>query len=78
MILRYQDNCKNCAHYRGNQTCQAFPTEIPIILWSGENPHDEPYPGDQGYRYESRHLSIPPMDDDVDEFEEPETQRQAA
>ena len=77
MILRYQDNCKHCAHYLGDQTCHAFQNGIPAILWSGENPHDEPYPGDQGYLYESRRLSIPPMDDDI-EFEETETQHESA
>lgn len=68
MIFKYQDNCKICAHYLGNQACQAFPMGIPEELWSGKNPHDEPYPGDQGYRYESRRLSIPAIDDEEEEI----------
>ena len=64
MIVGYQDNCKICAHYLGEQTCRAFPAGIPNRLWSGEHLHRESYPGDQGYRFQGRPLDILFIDDD--------------
>lgn len=59
MIFRGEDNCKICAHYTQNQTCKAFPNGIPAPLWSGENPHRESYPGDQGIFYRQKPRSFP-------------------
>lgn len=64
MIVGYRDNCKICAHYLGEQACRAFPAGIPRRLWSGENPHRESYPGDQGYRFQGRPLDTFFTDDD--------------
>ena len=59
MIHGYQDNCRFCAHYFENHTCKAFPDGIPEPLWTGENLHREPYPGDQGILYASRKMPFP-------------------
>lgn len=68
MIFRAEDRCKFCANYLEEQRCKAFPDGIPETLWSGENPHFDAYPGDQGIQYQSRRLSFPPIDDDFLEF----------
>lgn len=72
MIFKHYDNCKLCAHYLGNQTCQAFPEGIPEPLWLGEHLHQTAYPGDQGYRFQGKPLDAPPPfdEDEVDQFEE--------
>lgn len=62
MIYRSQANCSMCAHYQSDQRCKAFSGGIPSALWSGEHLHREPYPGDGGFRYESRRLSFPDID----------------
>ncbi len=59
MIFRAEDRCKYCANYVGEQQCKAFSERIPEEIWSGTVPHYQPYPGDQGIRYESRHLQFP-------------------
>ncbi len=33
--------------------CSAFPAGIPLPIWNGENNHTEPYPGDNGIRFQS-------------------------
>lgn len=47
--------CTYCAHVvieRGKvRTCKAFPGGIPMEIWMGENPHTEPYPGDNGIQF---------------------------
>lgn len=51
-------NCLNCLNYIGkkknslNQTCKAFPNDIPDILFSGINKHRKPFPGDNGIQFE--------------------------
>lgn len=49
--------CSLCKHYTpiaGNiRKCKAF-KNIPLEIWSGEDKHTEPYPGDRGIRFERR------------------------
>ena len=56
MIYRSQANCSMCAHYQGEQRCQAFPDGIPNPLWIGESLHREPYSGDGGIRYQPKRI----------------------
>lgn len=72
MIFKHHDNCKLCAYYLGDQTCQAFPKSIPEPLWLGNNLHRAAYPGDQGYRFQGKPLDAPPPldEDETNEFEE--------
>lgn len=43
--------CAYCTHSNDNGTCDAFPDRIPFAIASGEFPHDRPYPGDRGIRF---------------------------
>ena len=47
--------CYECKHYIDGVTCMAF-EKIPEEIYTGEFDHTEPYPGDQGYRYEKLEL----------------------
>lgn len=47
--------CGRCEHYSlrsGERVCKAFPDEIPMAIWMGENDHTMPYEGDHGIRFE--------------------------
>jgi len=46
------NQCIECVHYRGMITCDAFPDRIPEAVITGEHDHREPYPGDNGVRFE--------------------------
>jgi hypothetical protein len=59
MIFRAEDRCKFCANYLGDRKCKAFSDTIPDEIWSGDVAHDDPFPGDNGIRYESKHLQFP-------------------
>ena len=58
--------CFRCVHqlYGGGSTddgievgiCNAFPDGIPIVIWTNEFDHRNPYPGDGGIRF----TPIPP------------------
>ena len=64
MIRRREQNCWACLHYAGAEKCLAFPFGIPAELWSGENLHRQPFPGDQGYLYERKFIELPLLPDD--------------
>ena len=44
--------CITCKHYLGAITCEAYPDEIPFEIVSGDHDHTQPYPGDNGIRFE--------------------------
>jgi hypothetical protein len=44
--------CSFCRHLRGFRRCDAFPDEIPLAIWTGENDHRRPVDGDHGIRFE--------------------------
>jgi hypothetical protein len=44
--------CSSCRHLRGFRRCDAFPEEIPLAIWVGENDHRLPVAGDHGIRFE--------------------------
>jgi hypothetical protein len=47
--------CTACAHLdreADSPTCEAFPEGIPTEIWTNQHDHHEPYPGDQGIRFE--------------------------
>ncbi len=50
----FSDTCTFCRHLdaSGERRCAAFPQEIPISIWLGENDHHLPYPGDHGIQFE--------------------------
>ena len=54
MILKeYPERClENCEKYIGSFECLAFPDGIPDAILTGEHDHREPYPGDNGIRFE--------------------------
>jgi len=48
-------NCIRCKHYHDDGepvTCEAFPKRIPDEIWLYGNKHIEPFPGDNGIRFE--------------------------
>ncbi len=63
-ILPYSKVCSRCIHLvvesasafkaeRPTGRCKTFPAGIPLEIWSGDNPHTEPFDGDGGVRFES-------------------------
>lgn len=52
----YSPVCELCVHLvNGDERrCRAFPDGIPKEIWTGENPHKTPYPGDGGIIFQSK------------------------
>jgi hypothetical protein len=52
----YIPQCVYCKHYRGKEgrarTCDAFPKGIPDVIFRNDFDHREPYPKDNGIRFE--------------------------
>ena len=44
--------CLECKHFHLLGGCDAFPDKIPSEIFTGLHDHTEPYPGDQGIRFE--------------------------
>lgn len=56
-VTLFSPTCSTCKHLKidplkGLSFCAAFPKEIPNEIWTGENDHRQPYPGDKGIIYE--------------------------
>jgi hypothetical protein len=50
--VKWKTPCATCVHFIESGICHAFPDGIPAEIYSGDNQHREPYPGDQGIQYE--------------------------
>lgn len=48
--------------------CAAFPDGVPEEIYSGRNPHTEPYPGDRGIQFEEGPQDRLLFDDDIEKF----------
>lgn len=49
----FKTRCHLCLHkFRGRPGCAAYPSGIPHDLAIGNVLHEDPYPGDQGIRFE--------------------------
>ncbi len=49
----YSPVCSFCAHLLGKRECKAF-KKIPEKIWTGENNHTKPSPGDNGLRFQDK------------------------
>lgn len=55
--------CIGCKHYLGDFECEAFPEGIPKEILAGLHDHRQPFPGDDGIRWEKLELT-PTVDED--------------
>jgi hypothetical protein len=44
--------CAECRHATGGAKCVAFPEGIPVEIIDERHDHRQPYPGDNGIRFE--------------------------
>lgn len=56
----YSDVCAICKHHQPDKgefgrTCAAFPKadSIPLEIWTGDNKHKKPFPGDHGIQFDA-------------------------
>lgn len=49
----YSPVCSLCRHLdrSGERRCAAFPDSIPLVIWTGQNNHRKPFPGDHGIQF---------------------------
>ena len=57
-----EHQCMVCRHVRDGGTCDAFPAGIPSEIRLKERDHRQPYPGDQGVRFEAKPGRRHPLD----------------
>lgn len=53
-VPQYSPVCSFCRHIDRStmRRCTAFAGEIPLEIWTGENTHRAPFPGDGGTTFE--------------------------
>jgi hypothetical protein len=51
--------CWKCRHFREDITCKPFPQGIPWQILTSKADHHQPYPGDQGIRFEPLEEVVP-------------------